>query len=142
MLNETIDIFFKIPHPDEANIVLLFNACARIATKDSLALVKKVFSNLPKHHRNRLNIMINAFNAYIKCDDLSNAEQIFFPKLIGSTKSSGNLMTAYNKNREPEKTLNLYRQMKINGTEINSVIYLLLINACSQIGILSVSESI
>ncbi|UJR29805.1 hypothetical protein I4U23_017349 [Adineta vaga] len=51
-------------------------------------------------------------------------------------------MSAYNKTKQPEKTLDLYNQMKMNGTEINSIIYLIAINACSKLGILSISQSI
>ncbi|UJR29806.1 hypothetical protein I4U23_017350 [Adineta vaga] len=89
MLNKAIDIFNEISNPDEANFVLLFNACAQLRTQEALIIVKKVFSNLPKCHENSLNIMINAFDAFIKCDDLSNAEQIF-PKLKIYTNSCGN----------------------------------------------------
>ncbi len=48
----------------------------------------------------------------------------------------------YNDKNEPEKTLNLFEQMKQTKIEPNRIIFLLIINACAQIGDLSKCESI
>jgi pentatricopeptide repeat protein len=141
MFNETIDLFFKISNPDETNFVLFFNACARIGTDETLILVKKVLSNLPNCYSENLNILTTVFDAFIKCDDLSNAEKLF-SKIKRSTSSYGNLMNAYNKNAQPEKTLDLYKQMKIDDIQPDLITYLLLIKTCSNLGTFSISQSI
>src|SRR5690348_17186436 len=119
MLNETINLFFKISNRDEINYMLFFNACARIGTKEILTSVKEVLSNLPNCYRENSKILTAAFDAFIKCGDLSSAEELF-SKMKRTTISYGNLMNAYNKNDEPDKTLNLYKQMKIDGIRPDS----------------------
>ena len=47
MLNEAINLFFKISNPHEINIKIFFNACSQIGTREILPLVKQVLSNLP-----------------------------------------------------------------------------------------------
>jgi pentatricopeptide repeat protein len=141
MFNEAIKLFFKISKPDEVNLMLFFNACSQIGTKEILALAKEVLSNLPNSYRKSLKILTAAFNAFIKCGDLSSAEQLFH-KMERTVKSYGNLMNAYNKNDQPEKTLDLFKYMKIDRIQPNELIFVFLINACANIGTLSISQSI
>ena len=51
-------------------------------------------------------------------------------------------MKMYNDKNEPEKTLNLFEQMKQEKIEPNEIIFVLIINACAQIADLSKCESI
>ncbi|CAF1478225.1 unnamed protein product [Adineta steineri] len=142
LLNKAIEIFFKIENPDEINYVLLLNACSRIGTEETLNIVKKILLNLPNSYQNNKNILTTAFDAFIKCNDLSNAEKIF-PKIKQTVISYGNLMKFYNKNNQEEKTLNLYKQMIIDDNiQLDPIIYVHLINAAAHIGILSISNSI
>ncbi|CAM4816940.1 unnamed protein product [Rotaria magnacalcarata] len=141
MLNEAVHLFFQIPNPDEIIFVLFFHACARIGTEEALSLVKKVLSNLPNSYREKSNVPTTAFDAFIKCGDLSSTEKLF-PEIKKIVTSYGNLMNAYNKNNQPEKTLDLHEQMKFDKIEPDYLIcYLLLVNACSNIGILSIFNS-
>ncbi|CAF4287750.1 unnamed protein product, partial [Adineta steineri] len=137
LFNKAIEIFFKIENPDEINYVLLLNACSRIGTEETLNIVKKILLNLPNSYQNNKNILTTAFDAFIKCNDLSNAEKIF-PKIKRTVISYGNLMKFYNKNNQEEKTLTLYKQMIIdNNIQLDPIIYVHLINAAAHIGILS-----
>jgi len=103
--------------------------------------VKKVLTNLPNRYRDNLHILTCAFDVFIKCNDLSSAEKIF-SKVGNNTLSYGNLMTAYNKNNQPAKTINLYKQMKSVGIEPDSIVSLVVINACAALGIFSISQLI
>ncbi|CAF4907488.1 unnamed protein product, partial [Rotaria sp. Silwood1] len=141
MFNETIDLFFKISNPDETIFVLFFHACARLGTKEALILVKKVLLNLPNNYNENKYILTTAFDAFVKCDDLLSAEQIF-PKIKRNAISYGNLMNAFNKNEQPEKTLDLYEKMKIDRIEADIICWILLINASSNIGMGALSQSI
>ncbi|CAF0925904.1 unnamed protein product [Adineta steineri] len=142
LFNKAIEIFFKIENPDEINYVLLLNACSRIGTEETLNIVKKILLNLPNSYQNNKNILTTAFDAFIKCNDLSNAEKIF-PKIKRTVISYGNLMKFYNKNNQEEKTLNLYKQMIIDDNiQLDPIIYVHFINAAAHIGILSISNSI
>ena len=141
MFNEAAEVFFKISNPDAIIYMLFFNACAGIGTKNVLSLIEKVLSTVPKYYCEDTRILIAVFDAYIKCGDLLNAEKVF-SKMKRTVKSYGNLMNAYNKNNQSNRTLRLYEQMKIDDIQPNSFIYVLLINACANIGILSISQSI
>ncbi|CAF5224850.1 unnamed protein product, partial [Rotaria magnacalcarata] len=85
-------------------------------TEEALSLVKKVLSNLPNSYREKSNVLTTAFDVFIKCGDLSSAEKLF-PKIKKIVTSYGNLMNAYNKNNQPEKTLDLHEQMKFDKIE-------------------------
>ncbi|CAF3656312.1 unnamed protein product [Rotaria sp. Silwood1] len=141
MLNETINIFFKISNPDEIIFILFFHACARIGTKETLNLVKKVLSNIPNCYRKNSNILTTAFDAFIKCGDLSSAELIF-SNIKRNRISYGNLMNAFNRNYQPDKTLDLYNKMKIDRIKLDIICWLHLINASANIGIISICQSI
>ncbi|CAF1012104.1 unnamed protein product [Adineta steineri] len=141
MPQKAIDIFFQIQNPSITNVSLLFNACARIATEETLNLVKQVLSNLPDQYQNDKYILTTAFDAFIKSNDSLNAQKMF-PKIPQNRLSYGNLMSAFNKNNQPRKTLELYEQMKINKIQLDPPISVLLINACANIGIYSISKSI
>jgi pentatricopeptide repeat protein len=78
---------------------------------------------------------------FIKCNDISNAESLF-DRLNRNVKSYGSLMKLYQRRNEPEKILNLFQRMKKEKIQANEMIYVLLIDACSAIGTLSLSKSI
>jgi pentatricopeptide repeat protein len=141
MSNKAINLFNRIPNPDIVNMILLFNACARVGTQETLVLAKKVFSNLPHSYYLNSTFMTSAFDAFIKCGDLPSAEQLF-SKMDRTIISYGNLMNAYNRTDQPEKTLDLYEQMKSAGIEPDLAIFLFLINASSHMGISSICQSI
>ncbi|CAF3995399.1 unnamed protein product, partial [Rotaria sp. Silwood1] len=58
-----------------------------------------------------------------------------------SIENYGNLMSGFNKENNPEKTLDLFNKMKNDGIQANVVIYLCLIKALSRIGDYSLSIS-
>ena len=78
---------------------------------------------------------------FLKCDDIQNAE-LLFTRLNRNVISYGTLMNGYNDQGEPEKTLELFERMKEEKIEPNEIIFQLLIDACSQIGDLSLCENI
>ena len=51
-------------------------------------------------------------------------------------------MNGFNKENSPQKALKLFHQMKIDDIEPNSVIYLCVIKALSQIGDYSLCQSV
>ncbi len=77
MINKAINLFFQISNPDEINVTILLKACARIKKKESLHFVKKI---------------------------VSSAEKVL-PEIKTNTISYGNLIHAYKKHHQLEKTL-------------------------------------
>ena len=141
---QAIDIFFQMANPDHLSFMLFFNACAQLANEKALALGEQIFSRYlaqvdrAKHDKKVLNA---AFDMFIKCDRLERAEFIF-PRLEDDKIAYLLLMKAYNMKGEPEKTLSVFEQMQKKKIKPNEKIAVLVVNACSQIGNLSVCEFI
>jgi pentatricopeptide repeat protein len=141
MPQKAIDLFFKIKNPDRVCFSILFNACAQLATSQSLTLGKQVLSRLPGEYRESIDILYSLSKMFIKCNDVNNAESIF-NRLNRDVKCYGSLMKLYQTRNEPEKILNLFQRMKKEEIQANEMIYVLLIDACAAIGDLSLSKSI
>ena len=78
---------------------------------------------------------------FIKCNDVENAEYVF-NRLNRDATCYGSLMKLYNIRNEPEKTLDLFKRMKEKKIEPSEITFVLVIDACSAIGDLSLCESI
>lgn len=77
MFQKAIDLFRHVEEASEVNTLLLFNACARLGTKEALALVKKVSSTMPSSFHTHPNVTNSLIDAYVKCHDLESARQVF-----------------------------------------------------------------
>ncbi|CAF1183546.1 unnamed protein product [Rotaria sp. Silwood1] len=141
MTQRAIDLFLTIEKPDKIIFSILFNACAQLRTKDALDLGKKVFNQLPIECRQSNDLLYSVLNMFIKCDDLKSAESLF-NRIDRDLISYGSMMKFYNMKEQPEQTLTLFEQMKQNKIKPNKIIFVLLIDACSVIGDLSLCQSL
>jgi pentatricopeptide repeat protein len=141
MAHKAIDLFKEIKNPNHVIFILLFNACAQLGTSAELNLIKKVLSTIPESFYSNSFVSSCLFDAFIKCGDISSAE-ILFAKMEKNVINYGNLMNAFNKEDQPEKTLNLFNQMKISGIEADTIIYLCVIKALSKFGDYDTSQSV
>ena len=96
---------------------------------------------MPTSFRSNRRLSTSLFDAFIKCADYSSAELIF-SNLEKNVISYGNLMNGFNRGNQPDKTLNLFEQMKSASIEADVITYLCVIKALSQIGISSLSRRI
>lgn len=80
-----------------------------------------------------------ALNTFIKCDDLESAEHLF-NKMNRTIISYGSMMKYYNMKDQVEKTLELFQRMKQDNLNPDEICYVLLIDALSKIGDLSLSQ--
>lgn len=78
---------------------------------------------------------------FIKCSDIDNTEKLF-KQLNKNPISYGCMMTMYNNQNEPDKTLALYQQMKREKIETDEIIWILIINALAELGDLLTCELI
>jgi pentatricopeptide repeat protein len=140
LADKAIDLFNQIENPNEIILILLFNACAQLKTDLALNLVKKVSSQMSQSFYSNEILVNSLIDALIKCGDCSSAE-IYFENTKKNVITYGNLMNGFNKEKNPEKTLNLFSQMVINHVEPTPITYLCLINALSQLGFSSLSQS-
>lgn len=77
MLNKVLEMFDKIEHPNEVNVILLFNACSELRTKEALELVKRVSNEMPKSYYSNSNLMTSLLDALMKCGDIEYAQSLF-----------------------------------------------------------------
>ncbi|CAF1495358.1 unnamed protein product, partial [Adineta ricciae] len=143
MSEKAIDLFKQVEDPHEIIITLLFNACAQLPSQQSLNLVKAVwkkYQNTSLLHDHALTALIDAF---MKCGDVNGAETIFDKLPHKVLPMYGAMMKGYLLNKIPNKTLDLYHQIKnMKATQSNFVIYLLAINASAQIAMASQCQAI
>ena len=60
-------------------MILLFNACAQLRTKEALNLLKTVSKKLPPSSYLNSRLTTTLIHALMKCGDVEHAESIFFP---------------------------------------------------------------
>ncbi|UJR24021.1 hypothetical protein I4U23_026986 [Adineta vaga] len=141
MADKAIELFSKITHPDEIQLCLLFNSCAQLRTKQAFDFGKKVWSEMSSiHHKNEY-ILTSTFDMFVKCGDLEKAKNVFI-KIKRVVMDYGQMMTCYNEHSMHMKTIDLYEKTKDEGIQANAIIFLLLIDACGQLGIESRCRSI
>jgi pentatricopeptide repeat protein len=126
---------------DEYTYSILFKICAEIADQHSLEFGKLLFNKMPKKFHNDIVVKSSALYMFTKCDSLDNAEALF-DRIDRDVVSYGSMMKSYNIKNQPEKTLELFDKMKEENINPNKVIFFLLLDALSQIGDLSLSESL
>lgn len=77
MFQSAIDLFTRIEKPNEVNIIILFNACSRIGTREALDVVKQVSSKMPSSFHGHLNLSTSLLDAFMKCGDIDSGERVF-----------------------------------------------------------------
>ncbi|UJR33704.1 hypothetical protein I4U23_021133 [Adineta vaga] len=132
MPQKAIDLYVDIEKPDEITTTTFFNACAELKDNKTLILAEKVFSQLPHQFLQSRLLLQSIFNMFCRCNHISNAE-IIFEQIERNVITYGSLMKAYNDQDLPEKTLELFERMKKENIKGNSIIFVLLINACANI---------
>jgi pentatricopeptide repeat protein len=102
MTNKAIDLFNKIKHPSEVNIIVLLHACAQLGTNEALDLVKKVSKEMPKSFYSNPRLLTSLLNALIKCGDVKHAESLFdtsqekILSMYGAMMKGSNYSSIYN----------------------------------------------
>jgi hypothetical protein len=141
MPEKAFDLFSKISNPSEILLIQIFNTCAQLGNSDALNYGKTVFDQMSIDCQKNSFLMNSAFNVFIKCGEIAYAERIF-SKIKRFVIGYGRLMKTFNLENKPEKTIDLYEQMKRDQIQADRIIYLLLINACSQIGFETICQRI
>jgi pentatricopeptide repeat protein len=141
LAQEAIELFSTIKNPDEINVVLLLNSCAQVGTSQSLDIGRQVLAKMPVvYHRNKY-ILNSALDMFVRSGDVCSAEN-WFSKMKCDAIHYGQMMKCFNNGKLPLKTVNLFETMKSEGVKPSVVTYLLLIDACSQLGMEALCQSI
>ncbi|UJR24074.1 hypothetical protein I4U23_027042 [Adineta vaga] len=141
MSEKAIELFSQTSNPDGILLCLLFNSCAHVRTKQALDFGRKIWSEMSSIHHKDKYIISSAFDMFIKCGDIVNAENLFTKK-NRNVIDYGQMMKCYNDHNMPMKTINLYEKMNNEHIQAQLITFLLLIDACGQLGIESRCRSI
>jgi hypothetical protein len=112
-----MDLFNEINNPDAVIYILLFNACAQIGTTEALNITKKNSKDVSKSLCLNPRLSTSLLDALMKCDGLTYAESFFNASKNKIVYMYGAMMTEFNKENKPSKTIDLFNQTKINGIE-------------------------
>ncbi|CAF1122422.1 unnamed protein product [Adineta ricciae] len=134
MPEKSIETFKNADDQDAIVLGLLFNSCAQARTAEALDFGKRVWFSTSDIHRKHEYTVVTAFDMFIKCDDISNAEKVF-NRMKRIVVTYGQMMKCYNDHDMPMKTINLYEKMKNEKIEANPIIFLLVISACAELGL-------
>ncbi|CAF4506002.1 unnamed protein product, partial [Rotaria magnacalcarata] len=126
---KAIDLFNKIENPDDVQMILLFNSCAQLKTKEALDLVKKVSKQIPKSFYPNPHLLTSLLDALMKCGDVAHAESLFYSSKVKVLSSYGAMMKGYIHNNLPDKAINVFNEVE-SPDEVNIN---LLFNACAQL---------
>ena len=90
--DKVIDLFGEIDKPNEMIVVLLFNACTQLRTKEALNLAKRVAGEMPSSFHANAYIITSLIDALMKCGDVEGAEKIFSPLTMKNQAIYGAMM--------------------------------------------------
>ena len=136
-----MDFFFEIPQPNEVILTVFFSTCAQLGTEEALQRGQQVFSQLSMRYRQMSRIQQAVLNMFTKCHD-ERAARSFFDEIAPNPMCYASMMKMFNERNQPETTLRLFEEMKEKKTPVDAIIYTLVIDACSQIGHLTLCQSI
>ncbi|CAF1282461.1 unnamed protein product [Adineta ricciae] len=76
-MNKTIDLFKQIREPNDVIMIVLFNACAHLRTKESLDITKQALRRMPKSYYSNPRLLTSLLDALMKCKAVEDAEKLF-----------------------------------------------------------------
>ena len=77
MAKKAVDVFEQVKGPDAVISMLIFNDCSQLQTEDTLALAKKVSSNLSASRMSNPFIISSLIHMLMKSGDVKGAEGVF-----------------------------------------------------------------
>ncbi|CAF4339966.1 unnamed protein product, partial [Adineta steineri] len=116
---------------------MIFKTCSQLNDSQSIEFGKGLFENLPSQYQNHPIILNSALHMLMQHGDIKLSEKLF-SKIDKDTTSYGVMMSGYLKNKQIEKTIDLFFQIN-KPNDINLIIFF---NACAEIGNEKVVHSI
>ena len=128
--------------PDRFIVTIVFDICAKLADERAFRLGRQVFSQMDNSHYQSTAVMNSALAMFARNGDVRKAEELFQSIKSKDLITFGAMMKGYTLNDDPLRALALFEQMKKENIELDLVICILAIHACSQIGMIQYSRSI
>jgi pentatricopeptide repeat protein len=141
--DQVLDLFDQmVIKPNEFTLAILLKACAQVSNESGKEIGKRILHQMPNNFQNNQIILTSGINMLMKYHEIADAERLFQMIKQKDIVSYGAMMNGYNTNNEPLKCFKLFEQMKQQMIVPNEVVFLILIDACSLIGMRSRCESI
>ena len=128
--------------PDRLLSTVAFNLCANLANDRALHTGRKIFAEIPPSFHQDTILITSALNMFMQSGDTAKAEQLFNEIQSTDKITFATMMKGFNLNNNPLKTLALFDRMKRENIEADGVIYVVLLQACSQIAMIEYCQSI
>ncbi|UJR34377.1 hypothetical protein I4U23_021785 [Adineta vaga] len=141
--DKVLDLYDKMTiKPNNFTLTVIFSACAQLANQRAMIIGKKLLKQTLKTDSTDNIMLTSAINMLMAFGFVKDAETLFQLIKNKHTIVYGTMMKGYNNNNQPLKSLQLFQQMKNENVKLDEIKFLLLINSCSQIGILSICQHI
>jgi hypothetical protein len=127
---------------EEVAITMLFNACAKLAHTDAIQIATDVLTRMPTSFLYDNRLVNSAVYMLMEFGHVDDPERLFCQVKKPDMFIRGVMMTGYNLNDAPHKCLQLFSQITRENIPVNEVTSLLAIGACSQIGLVSICETV
>ena len=128
--------------PDRFLVTIAFGICANLVNERSIKLGRKIFSKIHEKYSQDIVVMTSALNMFVKIGDMDKAKELFTSMKSKDIVSYNAMIKGYYLNDNPLEALNLFWQMKKNGIKLDVITYLLVVQACSQIGMIEYCRTI
>ncbi|CAF4215676.1 unnamed protein product, partial [Adineta steineri] len=87
-------------------------------------------------------ILTSILHMLMKYSNITTAEKVFKQIQMKNLIHYGAMINGYNINNQPEKCLNLFKELKEKNLEITEPILIMVCHACSQVGLLNICQTI
>lgn len=128
--------------PDRILVTIALTICADVANERSTKLGRQIFSKIYGKYSQDIIVMNSALNMFAKIGDMDKAKELFSSMKSKDLVSYGAMIKGYYLNGNPLEALNLFWQMKINGIQLDVITYVLVVQACSKIGMIEYCRNI
>ncbi|CAF1365864.1 unnamed protein product [Adineta steineri] len=143
MFEKTLNIFEEMPfHPNRVILIILFKTCSQLVNDRALKLATKIYNQMSKKYFQDSTLLTSILHMFMKYSHINNAEKVFKQIQMKNLIHYGAMINGYNINNQPEKCLKLFKELKEKNLEITEPILIMVLHACSQIGLLDICQTI
>ena len=143
MYDKALDLYEQMSvKPDNVIYTLTFRACAELESERAISIGKTLLARILQASAPDQTNLSSAIHMLMRFGDIKHAEQLFQSIKDKDITTYASMMKVYNLNKQPFKTLQLLQTIKQQGLTPDVVIFTLCIDACSQVGLLTVCQEI
>ena len=143
MPDKALNVFEQMS-VDPNNVIhrLVFVACAKLANERAVNLGKKLLRQILPTSTNDHTAFDSAIHMLMRFGEMKRAEDLFKSVKNKDISIYTAMMKAYNLNKQPLKSLELFDEMKQQHLIPDEMTFISLMNACSQLGIRTICQSL